>query len=67
MIVFTYLHVGSALEERVGQGEVHGVTHRVTCRWWLLGLAMKKSWLGLGGPPLVLSAWTGLQNTTLTL
>ena len=48
--------MGSVLAERVGQGEVHGVTRRVTCRRSLLGLAIKESWLGLGGPPLVLSA-----------
>ena len=34
----------------VGQGEVGGVTCRVTCTWWLLGLAVKAPWLGPGGP-----------------
>ena len=33
--------VGSASAERVGQGEVGGVIHRVTCTWWLLGSALK--------------------------
>ena len=33
--------LGSASVERVGQGEVGGVTRRVTCTWWLLGLAVK--------------------------
>ena len=33
----------------VGQGEVGGVTRRVTCTWWLLGLAVKVPWLGPGG------------------
>ena len=51
---------GSA--ERVGQGEMGGVTHMVTCTWWLLGLAVK---IMLG--PLALTAWTGLENTTLAL
>ena len=37
------------------------------CTWWLLGLALKESWLGPGGPPPTLTAWTGLQNTTLAL
>ena len=60
-------HVGSASPERVGQGKVGRVTHRVLCTWWLLGLAVKESWLGPGGPPLTLTAWTGLENTTLTL
>jgi len=39
-----------------GQGEVGGVTCRVTCTWWLLVLAVKKSWLGPGGPLLALTA-----------
>ena len=42
----------------MGQGEVVGVTRRVTCTWWLLGLAVKAPWLGPGGPILVLAAWT---------
>ena len=58
---------GSALAERVGQGEVGGVTHRVTGTWWLLGLAVKVPWLGPGGPVPALAAWTGLENATLTL
>ena len=28
---------------------------------------MKGSWLVLGGPTLAVTAWTGLENTTLTL
>ena len=27
---------GSVSAERVGQGEMCGITHRVTCTWWLL-------------------------------
>ena len=44
-----------------------GVTGRVVCTWWLLGLALKRPWLVPGGPPHALTAWTGLENTTLTL
>ena len=33
---------GSALAEKVGQGEVGGVTHRVLCTWQLLSLAVKE-------------------------
>ena len=62
-----HLRTGSALAERVRQEEVDGVTHRVTCTWWLLGLAVKAPWLGLGGPILALATWTGLENATLTL
>ena len=40
---------------------------RVTSTWCLLGLAMKESWLGPGGPTLTLTTWKGLQITTLTL
>ena len=32
-----------------------GVTHRVTCTWWLLGLAVKVPWLEPVGPILVLT------------
>ena len=44
----------------MGQGEVGGVTGRVLCTWWQLGLALKRPWLAL-------TAWTGLENTALTL
>ena len=42
----------------------HGVENKLWLKtsWWLLGLAVKESWLGLGGPPLALSAWTGLET-----
>ena len=66
-IVSARLRSGSASAERVGQGEVGGVTGRVLCTWWLLGLALKRPWLVPGGPPPALTAWTGLENTTLTL
>ena len=46
----------SAAAERVGQGEVGGVTRRVTCTWQLLGLAVKEPWLALGGSILILAA-----------
>ena len=35
-----------------------GVTFRVTCTWWLLGLAVKVPWLGPCGPMLAQDAWT---------
>ena len=61
-IISAHLRTGSALAERVGQGEVGGVTHRVLCTWWLLGLAVEGPWLGTGGPPFALTAWTGLEK-----
>ena len=61
-IVSVCLRAVSASAERVG-----GVTGRVLCTWWLLGLALKRPWLVPGGQPHALTAWTGLENTTLTL
>ena len=66
-IVSASLRAGSASAERVGQGEVSGVTCMVTCTWWLLGLALKRSWSVPSGPPPALTAWTSLENTILTL
>ena len=40
---------------------------RVLCTWWQLGLALKRPWLVPAGPPHALTAWTGFENTTLTL
>ena len=59
--------MGSASAERVGQGEVGGITCRMLWTLWLIGLAVNGPWLGPGGPPLALTAWTGLDNTMLTL
>ena len=39
---------GSGSAERVGRGEVGGVTCRVLCTWWLLGLALNYSHLAEG-------------------
>ena len=66
-IVSERLRAGSVSAERVGQGEVGGVTGRVLCTWWLLGLALKRPWLVPGGSPHALTTWTGLENITLTL
>ena len=59
------MHAGSASAQRVGKGEVGGVTCRLTYTWWLLSLAVKPPWLAPGGPILALVAWTGLGNVTL--
>ena len=47
---------GFASAERVGQGEVGGVSHRVLCTGQLLGLAVKGPWLAPGGSILTLAA-----------
>ena len=39
----------------MGQGEVGGITCRVTCTRWLLPLAVKAPWLGPAGPILALA------------
>jgi len=36
MSTFVDITLRSASAEGVGQGEASGVTHRVTCTWWLL-------------------------------
>ena len=41
-IVSARLRAGSASAERVGQGEVSGVTGRVLYTCWLLGLDLKR-------------------------
>ena len=64
-IVSAHLRVGSASPERVGQGEVGRVTRRVHMVATRLGC--KRVMVGPGVPPLTLTAWTGLENTTLTL
>ena len=43
-----------------GWGHPQGDMHT----WWLQGLTVKGPWLGPGGPPLALTAWTSLENTT---
>ena len=48
----------------MAQGEVGGVTHRVLCTCWLLGLAVKGPWLEPGGTPLALTVRTGSEKTT---
>ena len=60
-IVSAFWCVGSVLAEteRVGQREVGGVTCRMLCTWWPLGLTVKGSWLAPGGPPLAMTTWIG--------
>ena len=53
--------------DRLRKHYSHLAEGRVLCTWWLLGLALKRPWLVPGGPPHALTAWTGLENTTLTL
>ena len=41
------LKIGSAPEERVGQGEVGGCTALAESAWWLLQLAIEWAWSAL--------------------
>ena len=42
------LKIGSALAERVGQGEVGGHSHDMPCTWRLSWLAIEKTLVGTG-------------------
>ena len=44
------LKIGSALAERVGQGEVGGCTALADSAWQLLQLAIERVWSALDGP-----------------
>ena len=61
------LKIGSALAERVGQGEVGGCTALADSAWRLLQLAVEKPWSALGGPFVCFLAQTGVENTPFTL
>ena len=61
------LKIGSALAERVGQGEVGGCTTLGDSAWWLLQLAVEKAWSVLGGPFVCFLAQTGVENAPFTL
>ena len=56
--------IGSALAERVGQGEVGGCT---ALAWWPLQLPVEKPWSMLGGPFVCFPAQTGIGNAPFTL
>ena len=56
------MRTGSVSAERVGQEEVGGVTHRVTCTWWLVRLGCQSAMVGPSGPIPALAAWTGLER-----
>ena len=59
--------LGSALPERVGQGEVGGYTALPDSEWWWLQLPVEKPWSMTGGPFVCFLAQTGVENTPFTL
>ena len=61
------LKIGSALVERVGQGEVGGCTTLADSAWRLLQLAVEKPWSAPGGPFVCFLAQTGVENAPFIL
>ena len=61
------LKIGSALAERVGQGEVGGCTSLGDSSWRLLQLAVEKPWSTLGGPYVCFLAQMGVEKAPFTL
>ena len=61
------LKIGSALAERVRQGEVGGCTALANSAWQLLQLAIEWAWSALDGPFFCFLVQTGVENGTFTL
>ena len=66
------LKIGSALAERVGQGEVgqgevSGSTALPDSAWWRLQLPVEKPWSMTGGPFVHFLAQMGVENAPFTL
>ena len=59
--------IGSALAERVRQGEVGGSTALADNAWRLLQLAIEKAWLALDGPLFCFLVQMGIENGPFTL
>ena len=61
------LKVGSALAERVGQGEVDGCNALADSAWRLLQLAIGRAWSALYGPFFCFHVQRGVENGPFTL
>ena len=66
-LVQSVLKIGSALAERVGQGEVSGSTALADSSWQLLQLAIEKAWSALDGSFFCFLVQTGVENGPFTL
>ena len=66
-LVQSVLKIGSALAERVGQGEVGGSTALADRAWRLLQLAIEKAWSALDGLLFCLLVQMGVENGPFTL
>ena len=62
-----FLKIGSALAERVGEGEVGGSTTLPDSAWWQLQLPVEKPWSMAGGPFVCFLVQTGVENAPFTL
>ena len=60
------LKVGSALAERVGEGEVGGSTALPDSAWWRLQLPAEKPWSMTSGPFVCFLAQTVVENALFT-
>ena len=56
------LKIGSALAERMGQGEVGGCTTLADSAWRLLQLATERAWSALGCSFFCFLVQTGVEN-----
>ena len=63
----SFLKIGFALAERVGQGEVGGSTALADCAWQLLQVAIEKAWSVLDGPLFCFLVQMGVENGPFTL
>ena len=66
-LVQSVLKIGSALAERVGQGEVGGSTALADSAWRLLQLAIEWAWSVLGGLFFCFLVQTSVENGPFTL
>ena len=66
-LVQSILKIGSALAERVGQGEVGGCTTLADSEWRLLQLAIERAWSVLDGLFFCFLVQTSVGNGPFTL
>ena len=66
-LVQSILKIGSALAERVEQGEVGGCTALADSAWQQLQLPVEKPWSLPGRPFVYFLVQTGIENAPFTL
>ena len=65
-LAHSVLKIGSALAERVGQGEVGGCTALADSAWRMLQLAIERAWSALEGPFFCFLVQTSIENCLFT-